>query len=1156
MKWLYGTVVTLICIAHRVTSSELNIFGGQGIRDALAERDLMGAIQIPLQNGVKFVDGLDGFPAFGVTSEADLKSPFKLILSDHLQDFAIIATVRPQSSSGGWVFSVVNSLDTVVQLGLLLEPTASGDQWNATLYYTDAKKERHSQPLASFQVPYGKSWMKMIFKVLPEQVVFYYNCLEAGVVAVKKEPRKLVFDSASTVYIGQAGPILKRKFEGTFLFLKIYGYPEIVKTHCNRTSLPIDDDFGSADEFADDFNSEMVYDQSGDDDGFNEPPMISPPPPEYGYRMKGDKGERGAKGESIRGPPGPPGPQGPPGPPGPPGAAGPKGGGYFDGDGSGDELLYDTLPNRKHGGQCFCNASLIIEELKMDSKLREYLRGPQGMPGKEGKTGSPGLTGVTGPQGERGTSGPKGDKGDRGDQGAAGPEGLQGSKGEPGLDGAPGVPGPAGPPGPPGLPENYDTNWNPSRMFKESMLGAPIQGMRGGSPGLKGEPGEKGEIGFPGEKGEHGTKGDRGDPGLTGAKGERGHQGAHGQPGPKGPPGTPGIPGLPGQTGASGPKGDKGNTGEAGPPGPPGPAGMVIHTEGGRNGTQDQCQCQPGPPGPPGLRGPPGYDGAPGLTGETGLPGHPGLPGDKGERGLPGPKGEKGPEFIINENAAFNSSRANKGEKGERGQRGRRGKTGAPGPIGPPGKPGGMGETWPGRPGPKGDQGPKGEKGDSMTLRGPKGDKGERGMNGRDGLPGPPGLPAASGDGGVQYIPMPGPPGPPGQPGPPGPPGLSIVGEKGEPGMDSRSPFYSESQHGFYGRTGGRSSLDELKALRELKHHKDYEDSTLGPPGPPGPPGPAGRPLHDSDEIPNSYGANVRIVPGAVTFQNAETMSKMSSTTPVGTLAYIIDEEALLVRVNKGWQYIALGTLVPIATVPPPTTTIVPPQRADLQASNLIHNLPQPGDGSVFTATPEYESLRMAALNEPYPGDMQGIRGADFACYRQARRAGLLGTFRAFLSSRIQNLDSIVRIADRELPVVNTRGDVLFNTWNGIFNGQGGFFSQAPRIYSFSGKNVLTDMGWPQKLVWHGSSAHGERAIDTYCDAWHSASPDKVGLASSLLGNKLLDQERYSCDNRFVVLCVEAVPQDRRRKRRDISSQHEFANEKEYSQYLQSISAL
>lgn len=44
--------------------------------------------------------------------------------------------------------------------------------------------------------------------------------------------------------------------------------------------------------------------------------------------------------------------------------------------------------------------------------------------------------------------------------------------------------------------------------------------------------------------------------------------------------------------------------------------------------------------------------------------------------------------------------------------------------------------------------------------------------------------------------------------------------------------------------------------------------------------------------------------------------------------------------------------------------------------------------------------------------------------------------------------------------MVNTRGDVLFNSWKGIFNGQGGFFSQAPRIYSFSGKNVLTDPLW------------------------------------------------------------------------------------------------
>lgn len=141
----------------------------------------------------------------------------------------------------------------------------------------------------------------------------------------------------------------------------------------------------------------------------------------------------------------------------------------------------------------------------------------------------------------------------------------------------------------------------------------------------------------------------------------------------------------------------------------------------------------------------------------------------------------------------------------------------------------------------------------------------------------------------------------------------------------------------------------------------------------------------------------------------------------------------------------------------------------------------------------------MAALNEPFTGDMHGVRGADYACYRQAKRAGLRGTFRAFLSSRVQNVDSIVRLGDRDLPIVNIKviyylkyinsdiksicekffqvifyeriiyitkyflirqGDVLFNSWKEMFNGNGAYFSQNPRIYSFNGKNILTDFAW------------------------------------------------------------------------------------------------
>lgn len=61
---------------------------------------------------------------------------------------------------------------------------------------------------------------------------------------------------------------------------------------------------------------------------------------------------------------------------------------------------------------------------------------------------------------------------------------------------------------------------------------------------------------------------------------------------------------------------------------------------------------------------------------------------------------------------------------------------------------------------------------------------------------------------------------------------------------------------------------------------------------------------------------------------------------------------------------------------------------------------------------------------------------------------------------RVQTIDSIVNWVDREIPVVNTRGDVLFNSWGEMFDGSGALFAHAPRIYSFSGKNVLVDPSW------------------------------------------------------------------------------------------------
>ncbi|NXP50079.1 COFA1 protein, partial [Heliornis fulica] len=165
-----------------------------------------------------------------------------------------------------------------------------------------------------------------------------------------------------------------------------------------------------------------------------------------------------------------------------------------------------------------------------------------------------------------------------------------------------------------------------------------------------------------------------------------------------------------------------------------------------------------------------------------------------------------------------------------------------------------------------------------------------------------------------------------------------------------------------------------------------------------------------------------------------------------------------------------------------------------------------------------YLQLHLVALNLPLSGDMR----ADFQCFQQAQLAGLTSTYRAFLSSHLQDLATVVRKTDRyHLPIVNLKGETLFSNWESIFNGNGGQFNTHVPIYSFDGRNIMTDPSWPQKVIWHGSTANGSRLIRNYCEAWHTATMGAMGQASPLKTGKLLDQKAYSCSNHFIVLCIE-----------------------------------
>lgn len=178
------------------------------------EYDLGAAITVP-NEGVLIVDGTDHFPAFRVTATADIKAPLLFVLPERLYEFALMATIRPDTQPDGYLFSVVNPLDTMVQLGIKLAKTAN-NKLNITLIYADSNSPPANPNLATFQVPYSKNWMSIAFKVLNEKVIFYHNCINTETIEVTKEPKELAFVSASTFYIGQAGPAIQGKFEVSF----------------------------------------------------------------------------------------------------------------------------------------------------------------------------------------------------------------------------------------------------------------------------------------------------------------------------------------------------------------------------------------------------------------------------------------------------------------------------------------------------------------------------------------------------------------------------------------------------------------------------------------------------------------------------------------------------------------------------------------------------------------------------------------------------------------------------------------------------------------------------------------------------------------------------------------------------------------------------
>ncbi|XP_073534542.1 collagen alpha-1(XV) chain isoform X1 [Phyllobates terribilis] len=1200
--------------------------------------DLLELIGVPLPPSVSFITGYEGFPAYSFGPDSNIgRLTRTFIPQPFFRDFAIIATLKPNSNHGGVLFAITDAFQKIIYLGLKLSAVEDGTQ-RINIYYTEPGSHI-SKEAASFKVPVmTNKWNRFTVTVLEYEIVLYMDCEEYQRAPFQRSAEPLTFEASSGIFVGNAGATGLEKFTGSIQQLSLKPNPRAAEDQCED-----DDPYASGESSGD----ESIREQIGASETHESLPQTPAPPKAINGAVKAPPTVSSHVEEMEYS-----------------GAA---------------QLLEQTshasnieknqeLNNKENGIETATVEPLELMSITPDTGIGSGKgrgqKGEKGEPGEPGAVGPPGITdhlaqtglpgppGLDGKKGEPGVPGKNGISGERGIPGLPGNPGAKGEKGDSGIgrQGPPGVPGPPGPPGPVNTLKQLrtdDTEGSASGDIPGSgqtcLPGLPgpvgpqgppgLPGRPGSGSGIDGPPGKDGKDGEPGLPGPPGLPGSLGTDGVIGLPGQKGAKGDEGAAGPAGPKGEVGPQGSPGADGMQGKEGNPGNRGPPGPPGPPGPAyGLGFEDMEGSGdirlgavrrqalNVENGEASLAGPPGEKGEQGLPGKDGQEGSPGHVGLKGEKGDHGQKGERGqngksIIGPPGPPGPlvtiqELLLNDTEGLlNLSdivirpgaqgprgdtgvpglHGKKGEKGESGaiiaadgslisklsgalgEKGDPGMMGPPGPMGQVGQPGIKGEFgFPGRPGRPGLNAVRGQKGEpGVPMMGPQG------LPGLPGPPGPPG-PLLSIKGNVFPVPprpnckvpvhtsgegsqicdfkgekgsfgLPGSKGDKGDVGPPGPPGYQlnsqhlnhyfIKGEKGEKGYFNGG-YFMQSPPGPPGIPGERGSKGDTvigppghPGVPGLPGPPGY--GLMGPagnPGPPGPPGPSS--IYGSVAIPGPPGPPGQPgVPGsrnlATATKNIDEMLQRTHLVPEGTLIYLTETSEVYVRVRAGWRKVQLGDLIslPADNPPPPAISghgyqpfpaLSPGLNADYEAPNGYQPFPALSPG--LNADYEAPNLHLVALNAPFAGDAR----ADLLCFQQARAVGLTSTFRAFLSSHLQDLHSIVRRADRfNLPVVNLKGEVLFDNWESIFSGNGGRFNAQIPIYSFDGRNVLTDSAWPQKILWHGSSQNGIRMVHNYCEAWRTADMAVSGQASLLRSGRLLDQKSYSCSNKFIVLCIE-----------------------------------
>ena len=132
---------------------------------------------------------------------------------------------------------------------------------------------------------------------------------------------------------------------------------------------------------------------------------------------------------------------------------------------------------------------------------------------------------------------------------------------------------------------------------------------------------------------------------------------------------------------------------------------------------------------------------------------------------------------------------------------------------------------------------------------------------------------------------------------------------------------------------------------------------------------------------------------------------------------------------------------------------------------------------------------RVFVTSETFSGNLNGIEGADQQCQSLAESAGLTGTFKAWLSTRIPESSPSVRFTNTATagPFLLVDDTVIATSWEDLTSGT----LRAPINQTELGVTITSE------LVWTNTLPDGTSARDSDCGGWHETITIGVAGRSS-----------------------------------------------------------